>query len=304
MRRTLLQIATSLLLLFTMQVALAQTQTSPEIKDLQDRLKKVEDTNSKLSKELIKQQRVFSKQLDAANDSIDTLKSKLQSVEQIIHSNKTELVNQITTTQTNASADKQQLDNKIKDNTLYWIIAVLAIALLSVLLFGLLRKQVTKNKTDITANIQQTKKALEEEGVKLDSKLADLLASQMLLMKEERQSVPSSKGEEVNHELALKVADEIIRIQKNLGNMDAETRGLKQLVASVKRIQDNFEANGYELIDMLNKPYDQGMKVSANFRPDETLKGGEQIITRIIKPQVNFKGVMIQAAQVEVSVGE
>ena len=46
------------------------------------------------------------------------------------------------------------------------------------------------------------------------------------------------------------------------------------------------------------------MKVSANFRPDETLKNGEQVITRIIKPQVNFKDVMIQSAQVEVSVGE
>jgi hypothetical protein len=55
---------------------------------------------------------------------------------------------------------------------------------------------------------------------------------------------------------------------------------------------------------MLNKPYDQGMKVSANFRPDESLKAGEQIITRIIKPQVNYNDIMIQAAQVEVSVGE
>lgn len=304
MRRTLLQIAASLLLLFTVQFAVAQPQTSTEIKDLQDRLQKVETANSSLKTELKNQKTDFSNKLAATKDSIDTLKSKLQSIEQIIHSNKTELVNQITTTQTNASADKQQLDNKIKDNTLYWIIAVLAIALLSVLLFGLLRNQVTKNKTDITANIQQTKKALEEEGVKLDSKLVDLLATQMQLMKEERQAVPSSKAEEVNHELALKVADEIIRIQKNLGNMDAETKGLKQLVASVKRIQDNFEANGYELIDMLNKPYDTGMKVIvANSIPDENLKEGEQIISKIIKPQVNFKGVMIQAAQVEVSVG-
>ncbi|NBV09631.1 MAG: hypothetical protein EBS09_11085 [Flavobacteriia bacterium] len=304
MRKTILHIATSLLLLFTVQVALAQTQPSPEIKDLQDRLQKVETANSSMKTDLKNQKTDFSNKLAANKDSIETLKSKLQEVEQIIHNNKTELANQITTTQTNASADKQQLDNKIKDNTLYWIIAVLAIALLSVLLFGLLRKQLSKEKTDITANIQQTKKALEEEGVKLDSKLADLLATQMLLMKEERQAVPSSKAEEVNHELALKVADEIIRIQKNLSNMDAETKGLKQLAASVKRIQDNFEANGYELVEMLNKPYDQGMKVTANFKPDETLKAGEQIITRIIKPQVNFKGVMIQSAQIEVSQGE
>jgi hypothetical protein len=304
MRKSLLQIATYLLLLLTVQIAIAQSEPNLEIKNLQDRFQKIENANLSLKTELKNQKTDFLNKLASIKDSVNKLQTNLKSVEQIIYSNKTELANQITTTQSNASADKQQLNNKIKDNTLYWIIAVLAIALLSVLLFGLLRKQVTKNKTDITANIQQTKQALEEEGVKLDSKLADLLASQMQLMKEERQAVSSPKAEEVNHELALKVADEIIRIQKNLGNMDAETRGLKQLVASVKRIQDNFEANGYELIDMLNKPYDQGMKVSANFRPDETLKAGEQIITRIIKPQVNFKDVMIQAAQVEVSVGE
>lgn len=116
-------------------------------------------------------------------------------------------------------------------------IEVLSIALLSILLFALLRKQVTKNKTDTIAKIQQTKKALLEEGLKLDSKLADLLATQMLLMKVERQAVPSAKAEEVNHELALKVNDEIVRIQKNLENMDTETKGLKQLVASVKELR-------------------------------------------------------------------
>jgi len=125
----------------------------------------------------------------------------------------------------------------------------------------------------------------------------------MQLMNEERQT-SSAKADDVDHSLALKVADEIIRIQQNISNMDAETKGLKQLAASVKRIQANFEGNGYEIVDMLNKPYDAGMKVTANFKPDENLKPDEQIITRIIKPQVNFKGVMIQSAQIEVSQGE
>jgi len=304
MRRKISPFATSLLLLFTVQVALAQTQTNPDIKELQDRLQKVETTNSNLKTELKNQKSDFSTKLDAAKDSIKVLRTELEQNKSNIATISNDLGVKISATETNANKKIDTLDNTVTKNTLYWIIAVLGIALLSVLLFGLLRKQLSKEKIDTAASIQQTKKVLEEEGVKLDSKLADLLATQMQLMKEERQAVPSSKAEEVNHELALKVADEIIRIQKNLGNMDAETKGLKQLVASVKRIQDNFEANGYDLIDMLNKPYDQGMKVSANFRPDETLKAGEQIITRIIKPQVNFKGVMIQAAQVEVSVGE
>jgi hypothetical protein len=301
MRRTILHIATSLLLIFTVQVSLAQSNYDAAITQLQQDVASLKSANNKLKIELQNQKTDFAKQL---KDSTAKIKSELQQNEQNINSINQQLGIKITATENNANQKIKTLDDTIGKSTLYWIIAVLTIALLSVLLFGLLRKQLTKNKTDITANIQQTKKALEEEGVKLDSKLADLLATQMLLMKEERQAVPSSKADEVNHELALKVADEIIRIQKNLGNMDAETKGLKQLSASVIRIQDNFKANGYEMIDMLNKPYDLGMKVSANFIPDEALKAGEQIITRIIKPQVNFNGVMIQSAQIEVSQGE
>ena len=104
--------------------------------------------------------------------------------------------------------------------------------------------------------------------------------------------------------MALKVADEIIRIQKNLQQMDANTKGLKQLSASVKRIQDNFASNGYELVEMLGKEYNEGMKAAPSFITSEDLDTGKQIITRIIKPQVNFKGQMIQSAQIEVSVGE
>lgn len=300
MRRTLLYIATSLLFLFTVQVALAQSNNDTAITQLKKDVANFKTANSNLKVELQNQKANFAKHLAITKDSIKNLRTEIENSKANIATLSKDLGVKISDNKTTAETQIK----KVEDSTLYWIIAVLAIALLSILLFVLLRKQVTKNKTDITANIHQTKKALEEEVVKLDSKLVDLLATQMQLMKEERQAVPLSKAEEVNHELALKVADEIIRIQKNLGNMDAETKGLKQLVASVKRIQDNFEANGYELVEMLNKPYDQGMKVSANFRPDETLKAGDQIITRIIKPQVNFKGVMIQAAQVEVSVGE
>jgi len=93
-------------------------------------------------------------------------------------------------------------------------------------------------------------------------------------------------------------------MRKNLSSMPEGTKGLKQLSKALQRIQDTFKVNGYEMIEMLNKPYNEGMKVVANFVPDENLEDGQQIITRIIKSQINFKGVMIQSAQIEVSVGE
>ena len=83
--------------------------------------------------------------------------------------------------------------------------------------------------------------------------------------------------------------------------MDSTTKGLKQLSASVKRIQDNFAANGYELVEMLGKEYNEGMKATVNFIQDENIEVGKKIITRIVKPQVNYHNEMIQVAQIDVS---
>ncbi|MFP3570919.1 hypothetical protein SB772_43515, partial [Paraburkholderia sp. SIMBA_030] len=67
----------------------------------------------------------------------------------------------------------------------------------------------------------------------------------MKLKQEEKQMVSANSTIEIDHSLALKLADEIVRIHKNPQQMDANTKGLKQLSASVKRIQDNFASNGY-----------------------------------------------------------
>lgn len=276
------------------------------IQQLKISIEKLEGENIKLSGQLNTANSnilKIEKRLLAAADSLNILKDNLANTNSNLQTIANNLGVKIQQISEKASADLSTLNEKVGKNTLYWIIAVLFIALLSVLLFGWLKKQLSKEKTGLSDQIKKTSETLRDEQIKLDGQLIKLLDNQMQLMNAERQT-SSAKAEEVDHSLALKVADEIIRIHKNLSNMDSETKGLKQLSASVERIQDNFKANGYEMIDMLNKPFDQGMKVSANFRPDENLKQGEQVITRIIKPQVNFKGVMIQAAQVEVSVGE
>jgi len=154
-------------------------------------------------------------------------------------------------------------------------------------------------KTDLSDQIKSSSEAILEEIIKLDNQVFWSLDFQKKLNNTEQ-----NESENIDHSLALKVADEIIRIQKNLSNMDQETKGVKQLEFAVERIQDNFTENGYEMVELLNKPYDQGMKLSAKFKTDPALKRGEQIITRIIKPQVNYNDVIIQEAQVEVSVGE
>ncbi len=276
-----------------------------EVSGLQKEVIAIKELNKKLNSSL----ESFKILLKNQDDSIVNLRSLLINNNEEIKSSIATLKGNLDDNSKQSNRKITELDDSISKRTLYWIIAFLLVALFSSVIYYLLKKRISSESTEVAEKIASTKKILEEEGVRLDNKLISILETQLKLMNENRNDESSGKStnnnvDEPDHSLALKVADEIIRIQTNLSNMDSATKGLKQLAASVKRIQDNFQANGYDLIEMLNKPFDQGMNVVANFRPDETLSAGEQIITRIIKPQVNYKGVMIQSAQIEVSQGE
>lgn len=278
--------------------------------ELQKHQQEIVKLNQKLNNQqaVINQQKTELANLSVTTENqqkhIDSLVSATSQNVQNIQAIANDLGTKIKQTETTAKDSISKLDKDVNTNRLYWIIATLATLLLGGVLYWLLGKRIATSKTDVETQIKNTKKSLEEESIKLDSKLIEVLESQLKLKQEEKQVVSTNSTTEIDHSLALKVADEIIRIQKNLQQMDANTKGLKQLSASVKRIQDNFASNGYELVEMLGKEYNEGMKVIANFIPSEEIEKGKEVITRIIKPQVNFKGQMIQAAQIEVSVGE
>jgi hypothetical protein len=191
------------------------------------------------------------------------------------------------------------LNKTVSQNTLYWIIAILVVALLVLLVFVFLRKQIFKQKTDLDSNLQDTRKALEEEGVKLDIKLAEMLEKQLIIIHEKRNKETKNIIDTIDHSLVLTIADRLISMERNLSNMDEKTRGLNFLKRAILSIKDNFASNGYEIVEMIGKPYHTGMKAEPTFDPDSTAESGT--IIQIIKPQVNYKGVMIQSAQIIVS---
>jgi hypothetical protein len=298
MRKTILIIG--VIVIFS-TVSAAQTKNDT-IQQLQLRILNLETLNSRLSTKVNAANSNIKKlegRLSSTVDSVDVLKNELALTNNNLQAmaNKFEL--QIRQLSDKSNSDISALSKRVSNNTLYWILAILAIVLFPTILFGWLRSRLTLVKTELSDQIKSSSEAIREEIIKLDNQVFWSLDFQKKLSKTEQ-----NDSENVDHSLALKVADEIIRIQKNLSSMDPETKGLKQLEFAVDRIQDNFRDNGYEMVDLLNKTYDQGMKVSAKFKPDDTLKRGEQIITRIIKPQVNYNNVIIQEAQVEVSVGE
>src|SRR5690606_38445288 len=259
----------------------AQKQDSLLLQKQQQEITVLKQRLNNHQKEIAQQQSYLdSLSVQTVNQSkrIDSLKTATSQNVQNIQTIAEELGTKIQQSETTAKDSISKLDKDVNQNRLYWIIATLATLLLGGVLYWLLGKRIANSKTDVETQIKNTKKSLEEESIKLDSKLVEVLESQLKLKQEEIQIAPTNSNHEIDHSLALKVADEIIRIQKNLQQMEANTKGLKQLSASVKRIQDNFASNGYELVEMLGKEYNEGMKVIANFIPNEDLETGKQII--------------------------
>ena len=263
------------------------------IANLQQQVNKQERIIRNLRKDIRSSVKIQNRQAS----SIDTLKNELMNTKNDLSDLSNKLGVDITNTQNQITVNTNNLNDNIKSKTTWGILVVAFIFLLMVAIYLILYKRVEKGKSAID-KIKDTQKSIQEESLKLDGKLVGLLNQQLNV----QANIPNNdSNNQMDHSLALKVADEIVRIEMNLSRMDASIKGHKQLSKAVERIKNNFLANGYEMVDMLGKPYNDGMKVVANFVSDENLKDGEQIITGIIKPQVNYNGRMIQAAQITVS---
>lgn len=227
-------------------------------------------------------------------------KLKTDSLENRIKELQGELQNQATDTKQKIDSTHSSIVNLhsfIKDKAILCGIILGVIILILFVAILVLRKKLHDNSVSLEnalqalKDLQDTHQSLEEGSVALDNKVTDLLERQL--------SLPQPVSQD--HSLAFKVADEIARIETNLYRMDPSTRGYKQLTRSVQRMKDSFMTRGYEISDLLGKPYNEGMKVVANLVDDNSLPKGSVIITGIIKPQIIFEGKMIQAAQITVS---
>ena len=184
----------------------------------------------------------------------------------------------------------KSISDNVDNNEKKVLIAISVTLLIVLIVYIFLNK-----KWNIETNkISLKQKEILEKQLEDSQKLADWLT-------DKSSSELSSKPNETDHSFAKRVADEIVRMSNNLSRMDDSIRGFKQLSASVRKLIQSLSSNDYEIIELLNKPYSSGMNLEANFVIDEKIKKGAKIITRVIKPQINYKGKMIQSAQVEVS---
>ena len=117
------------------------------------------------------------------------------------------------------------------------------------------------------------------------------------LLREEIMHITKKGG--VSEETVLSIAGEIARMENNLHHME-DVPGRKQVMKALERMKGAFQAEDYTIVPLLGHPYVDWMNAKAVFIPDESLEEGASVIQSVQKPQVNYRGKMIQAACITV----
>ena len=306
------------IILFSSFGAFAQVtraELDNEIEQITKKVNLLQSENSKLKSEI----GTLNSKLSNANKSIDSLRSQTQENSNSISQTANELGIKIKETGDKNEGKITEVSESLSKNSLLGIIGVLSAILLSGLLYwllsnrqktdkteldGNLENKTTSLKTDVISEIEKTKKELQQDNIKLDLKLIEVLENQLKGNKLSETIGNIDEPSTIDHSIPLKVADEITRINAYANTLDPNSQDAKALKSSVKRLINTFKASQYDIIDLFGQKYDDGMKVTViNEVEDSKLNKGERIIIRIIKPLVKYKGEQIQAAQVDIANG-
>jgi TolA-binding protein len=198
----------------------------------------------------------------------------------------------------NTTSDEHATDIK----SLWMSLIALLVLTLGLLIGFMLFRKTTK------AELSATKHSLDSECNKLDLKLTELLESQVetmsLLQTRNDSNVQISTAVNKDHSIPFKVLTELHRMKLRITTIPEGTKGVKPLGKAISRIEESLMEKGYEIVDLLNQPYVDGMTVNQEYLFDESLSADERVISKIVKPQINFNGVITQVADVIVSIGE
>ncbi len=181
-------------------------------------------------------------------------------------------------------------------------IAVAIIAILLALLACIIYRKKNKTSTEIVDSFSDDINQLKAMQTALESKLTDADSKTIELLEKniEIANKAASQPKEQDHSLAIAVANELTRIQQNLNNMDSSVKGVSQLKNRAKALLATLNSKQYDIPEMLGREYHEGDNIVATMEFNEDLEPGTNRIKRVIKPQVSYKGKLIQAAEVVV----
>lgn len=252
---------------------------------------RLEQQCDSLQSEVMSLKRHFERQQTQLSSLTSDMVIANQNVSALSDSLSTNIINNRLEIQTHTDS----LNKVISQRSQWGLGSFVVLAVILIILAFVLGKLIAKRGNEVATLSAKADRLNEEIVNRLSSEITEIQT-----ISKQIGSIPNTSGD-IEQKLISTLADRITFMEMTLYKMDSSVRGHKQLSKSIKQMKDNLLANGYELVDMLGKDYHDGMKVTANFVEDENLPEGKQIITGIIKPQINYQGKMIQSAQITVS---
>jgi len=285
----------------TDKVNTIEVDLKKEIKTLSDKIISVEEgfkteiktlriENSNLKSEIVN----LNSELSNSNKTIDSLRNQTQENINAISQTANELGIKIKETEDKNDGKIIEVRKSLSKKSRYGIIGVLSAILLSGLLYLLLSKRQQTVKNQLSNIINSTKNELKQESAKLDVQLIDVIEKQLKVADKINETEPI-----IDHTFHKNSANELQRIANYANTLDPESQEAVALQGSLGRLRNYFNSSDYEITDFTGKDYDERipMKIKETFF-EETLTKGSEVIERTLKPQIKYKGEVIQKAEV------
>ena len=278
---------------------------------LREELNTLRQQSATLQKDLREERRqgsIREQQLHRQAQSIDSLQTKIEGLQIQWEQATQDLKTSIDTKHSAALSETHQVSTSLDHSRWGGLALGLLLAFAGGVGYSWLRRRQAKAQESVEQKTQALQQEISLSRTELEAQIVQELAKQSQLLEEQSAKLqapsPSAANAAPDHGLALKLAGEITTIERNISFMDEGTRGLKQLRRSVGKLKDNLLANGYEMPELLHQKYVQGMNVIVvTTHYDDTLEAGVELISKVLVPQVNYQGKLIQASQVEISIG-
>ena len=278
---------------------------------LREELNTLRQQSATLQKELREERRqgsIREQRLHQQAQSLDSLQTKIEGLQIQWEQATQDLKTSIDTKHSAALSETHQVSTSLDHSRWGGLALGLLLAFVGGVGYSWLRRRQTKAQESVEQKTQALQQEISLSRAELEAQIVQELAKQSQLLEEQSAKLqapsPSAANAAPDHGLALKLAGEITTIERNISFMDEGTRGLKQLRRSVGKLKDNLLANGYEMPELLHQKYVQGMNVIVvTTHQDDTLEAGVELISKVLVPQVNYQGKLIQAPQVEISIG-
>lgn len=246
----------------------------------------------------------LSNTISAQSRSIDSLCKDISKVNEQIKQTSSDMKKDISDTNDNINYKEKAMMSAINTKSVYAGLIGLLALVLSVVIFIRYRRRVNQSTLDLN-NIDSQITSLKNEQHRLEENI--IASNDKFISAIEKQAVVVKTEDEIkdqDHSLALAVANELTRIQQNLNFMDPTVKGVSQLKNRAKAIMTTLNSKQYDIPDLLGKVYNEGDNIIATMELNEDMKEGTNRIKRVIRPQVSYKGKLIQAAEVFVEFNE